>query len=72
MTREMKPHGPRVPVPVIGAFAEMSSDVNALADVIAPALAADHIHFFSTSALGAKDVYKQRIWAVWGHAAHRG
>ena len=72
MAMDVKSYGSRVPVPVTGAFAEMSSDVDALADVIAPALAADHIHFFSTSALGAKDVYKQRIWAVWGHAAHRG
>ena len=41
MTREMKPYGPRLPVSVLGAFAEMSSDADAPADAIAPALAAD-------------------------------
>ena len=72
MTKDMKSHGSRVPVPVIGAFAGMSSDVEALADVTAPALAADHIQFFSTSALKAKGIYKQRIRAAWDHAARRG
>ena len=61
-----------MPVPVIGAFAEMSSDVDALADVIVSALAADYIQFFSTSAVEAKGMYKQRIRTAWGHAAHRG
>ena len=50
----------------------MSSDVDALADITASALAADHIQFFSTSAAEAKFMYKQRIRAAWGHAAHRG
>ena len=50
----------------------MSSDVEALADVTASALAADHIQFFSTSAVEAKGMYKQRIRTAWGHAAHRG
>ena len=47
--------------PVIGTFAEVSSDVEALTDVIASALAADHIQFFFTSAPEAKGMYKQRI-----------
>ena len=72
MTKEMKSCGSRVPVPVIGAVAEMPSDVGALADVTASALAADHIQFFSTSAAEAKGMCKQRIWTAWGHAAHRG
>ena len=50
----------------------MSSDVDALADVIASALAVDHIQFFSTIAAEAKGMYKQRIRTAWGHAAHRG
>ena len=45
----------------VGAFAEMLSDVDALADVIASALAVNHIQFFSASAVEAKGVYKQRI-----------
>ena len=72
MTKEMKSCGSRVLVPVIGAFVEMSSDVEALADITTSALAADHIQFFSTSAAEAKGVYKQRIRTAWGHAAHRG
>ena len=48
-------------VPVIGAFAEMSSDVVALVDVTASVLSADHIQFFSTSAVEAKGIYKQRV-----------
>ena len=45
ITKETKSHGSRMLAPVIGAFAEMSSDVDALADVIASALAADHTQF---------------------------
>ena len=43
MTKEIKSYGSRVPALVTGAFAEMSSDVEALADVTASALAADHM-----------------------------
>ena len=50
----------------------MPSDVNALADVIASALAADHTQFFSTSTAEAKGVYRQNIRTAWGHTAHRG
>ena len=67
MTKKMKSYGSRVLVPVIAAFAEMSSDVEALADVTASALAADHIQFFSTSAEEAKGMYKQRIQTACGH-----
>ena len=50
----------------------MFPDVDALADVIAPALAAGHIQFLSTSAVVAKGMSKQRIRMAWGHAAQRG
>ncbi len=53
-------------VPVIGAFAEMSSEEEALADVTVSALAADHIQFFSTSAVEAKGMYEQRTRTAWG------
>ena len=42
----------------------MSSDVDALADVIASALAADHIQSFSTITVEAKGMHKQRIRAA--------
>ena len=69
MAKEVKSYGSRVLVPVIGAFAEMSSDVKALADDTASALAAGHIQYFSTSAVEAKGICKQRIRAAWGHPA---
>ena len=72
MTKETGPCGSQVLVPVICAFAEMPSDVHALAGVIAPALVADHTRFFSTGAVEAKGMYKQHIRTVWAHAAHRG
>ena len=72
MNKEVEWHGSRVPVAVIAAFPDMSSDMEALAGATAPALAADHIQFFSTSAVEAKGIYKQRIRTAWGHAAHRG
>ena len=56
MTRDMKSHGPGVPVPVISAFAEMSPDEGTHADVTASALTANHIQFFSTSAVEAKGI----------------
>ena len=64
--------GGRVLVPVVGAFAEMSSDTELIADLIATALAADHIQFYSESAKQAKGMFKQRIRKAWGHTAHRG
>ena len=59
-------------MPVVGAFAEMSSDTELIADLIATALAADHIQFYSESAKQAKGMFKQRIRKAWGHTAHRG
>ena len=64
MTKEMKPYGPMVLVFDIGAFAEISSDVDALAGIIASAFTADYIRPFSTSAAGAKGMYKQRVRAA--------
>ena len=72
MTREMKSYGFMVLVPIVGAFAEMFPDVDALVGVIASAFAADHIQFFSISAMDAKGMHKQRIRTAWGHAAHQG
>ena len=56
MTKEVKSCGSRALVPVIGAFAEMFSDVEALADATASALTADHIQFFSASTVEAKGI----------------
>ena len=72
MARKAESRGSGVLVPVVGAFAGMSLDGDVLADVIASALAADHIQFISTSALEADSMYEQRTRAAWGQAAHRG
>ena len=60
MTREMKPHSFKVPVPVAGAYAGMFFDVGALADFSASVLAANGIQFFSTGAVEARGMLKQR------------
>ena len=59
-------------VPVVGAFAEMSPDTELIADLIAAALAAEHVQFYSESAKQAKGIFKQRVRRAWGHTAHRG
>ena len=68
MTKEMMPCGSRLPVLVVGAFAEMPSDMDALADVIASALAAYHNQFLYG---GEGHVRVAHAGGV-GHAAHRG
>ena len=78
MTKGTMSCGSRVPVSELeleleliqsdgGAFAEMSSDVGALADVTATALAAGNIQFLSISAVEARGMYKRRIRSAWGH-----
>ena len=62
--------GSRVPVPIAGAIAGVLSDVDVLAGVTAMALAA-HIQFFSTSAVEAGGMYKQRVQKAWCHAARQ-
>jgi hypothetical protein len=59
-------------VPVIGAFAEMSWDVNILADFIASARAELYCARFDEEPKVAKGVFKQRLYREWGHTAHRG
>ena len=65
MTAEMRTYGPppgRVLAPVGGAFVEMPSDMQALADVIAAAMIADHPQFFKS-----QDFYE---WSVSGSRAN--
>ena len=45
--RWTKGHEDKVLAPVVGAFAEMSSDVHLLTDLIASAQAADHCEYFA-------------------------
>ena len=64
MNKGVKSYGSKVLVPVVGTFAVVSSDVDALADVIASALAVDYIQFLSTSAAEVNGVCKQRTRAA--------
>jgi len=59
----------KVLVPVVGAFAEMSSDIKAIADLIAAALAADHAQFYNESAKKSKGMFTQRIHKAWGQGS---
>jgi len=59
--------------PIIGAFGEMSSHVDRLADVIADALTAEHLSYCSDR--GSKTVkayYRKVHYRAWGLTAHRG
>ena len=72
---EMRTYGSppgRVLAPVVGAFAEMSSDMYALADVISAAMTADHLQFFNAPAKQTRGMFRERLLRDWGHAAHLG
>ena len=64
MAKEMKSRGSMVPVPVISAFAEMSSDVEAHADVTASALAAGHKAYADASQLRCRAATRPLAAAV--------
>jgi len=65
-------NGGRVLVFVVGAFAEMSEDVNRICDIIAHDLARTHVSYYNDDAKRTKGTYRQRIQKAWGHTAHRG
>lgn len=62
----------KVLAPVVGAFAEMSSDVHLLADLIASAQAADHCEYFDTLPSEIKGMFLLRTRRNLGLTAHRG
>ena len=73
MMQEAKKYNNRnILVTVGGPFAEMSSDMELLVDLIATALAEEHVSFHADSAKQAKGMFKQRIRKSLGHVAHRG
>ena len=60
MVQALRQHsGGRVLAPEVGASAEMFSDTELIADIIATALAADHTQFYPENAKQAKVVFKQ-------------
>ena len=58
--------------PVVGAFAEMSSDVHLLTDLIASAQAADHCEYFAALPSEIKGIFLIRARRGLGLTAHRG
>ena len=62
----------RVIAPVVGAFAEMSPDTYAIADLISSALANEHCSFFADKPSEAKGMFAQRLYRSLGLAAHLG
>jgi len=56
---------------VVGAFAEMSEDVNRICDIIAHDLARTHVSYYNDDTKRTKGMYRQRIQKAWGHTAHR-
>jgi hypothetical protein len=62
----------RVLAPVVGAFAEMSSDVGLLTDLVASALAADHCEYYEGPPSAVKGMFLTRTRRSLGLTAHRG
>ena len=62
----------RVAGPVVGAFAEMSLDTYAIADLVASVLAAEHCSYYSEAPSDAKALFTQQLYRSLGLTAHLG
>ncbi|MCP4604258.1 MAG: hypothetical protein GY847_27670 [Proteobacteria bacterium] len=58
--------------PVMGAFAEMSSDVYSMVDLISSVLAEEHCSYFAEEPSDAKGYFKARLYRSFGLLAHKG
>ena len=58
--------------PVMGAFAEMSSYVYSMVDLISSVLAEEHFSYFAEEPLDAKGYFKARLYRSFGLLAHKG
>jgi len=58
--------------PIVGAFREMSTHVDLLADVIADALTAEHLSCGNRGSKTVKAYYRRLLYRAWGLTAHRG
>ena len=72
--KELNEHGQkgRVIAPVVGAFAEISPDTYAIADLISSVLANEHCSFFADKPSEAKGMFTQRLFRSLGLAAQLG
>jgi hypothetical protein len=57
---------------VVGAFAEMSSDTYAIADLVASVLADEHCSYYSEKQSDAKALFTQQLYRSLGLRAHLG
>ena len=65
--------GGRVIGPVVGAFAEMSSDVHVIAKAVAEELALEHCRIYGDKTLKVvKGFFLNQLYRSWGLTAHRG
>jgi hypothetical protein len=73
-TKEFSKYGQkgRVIAPVVGAFAEMSRDTYAIADLISSVLANEHCSLFANKPSEVKGMFTQRLYRSLGLAAHLG
>ena len=62
----------RVAGPVVGAFAEMSPDTYAIADLVASVLGEEHCSYFADKPSAAKALFTQQLYRSLGLAAHLG
>jgi hypothetical protein len=62
----------RVAGPVVGAFAEASSDTYAIADLVASALAQEHCSYYSEKPSVAKAVFTEQLYRSLGLTARLG
>jgi len=59
--------------PIVGAFGEMSSHADLLADVIADTLTAEHLSYYGDRGLKTVKAYYRRVlYRAWGLTAHCG
>ena len=73
-TKELKSYGAngRVLIPVIGAFAEVSTDTHAIAELCASLQADQYCASYKSQPEAVNGVFKRRIYRTWGMKMHQG
>ena len=73
-TKELKSYGVngRVLIPVVGAFAEMSTDAHAIAELCASLQAGQYCASHKSQPEAVKGMFKRRIYRTWGMKMHQG
>ena len=73
-TKELKSYGDngRVLIPVVGAFAEISSNAHAIAELCASLQADRYCAYHKSQPAAVRGMFRQRIYYTWGLRMHRG